>query len=166
MAGECAACGGKCCRWAKGFWNPSMLTKKEIEAIRKLTGRDDFYTRDQGHFVMKNKGRGNINCIFLDESSRMCPIYESRPLECELFPLDIKMDGGKLVWSLCLKCPAAEKAVKDAGIREDFERMAKELDAVVAKKYPKESIMEFATFFDHESEEIKYLKICESKIRL
>jgi Fe-S-cluster containining protein len=45
-------------------------------------------------------------CMFLDQNSGKCTVYDRRPFDCRLFPLDIDEVDGKLWWLLSTECPA------------------------------------------------------------
>jgi len=87
----CAGCEGACCRGESGYiW----VKYPEMENIAKLLdiGLEDFakiYLKKVGHrysLVEKRLGDDDYACIFFDEESHRCAIYEARPRQCRTFP--------------------------------------------------------------------------------
>ena len=84
---ECTQC-GRCCGGSPGFvW----LTDEEAEKIARRLGIEntdrflDLYTRKIGA-RRSLKEFPNGDCVFLDEETRGCTIYEHRPLQCKTWP--------------------------------------------------------------------------------
>ncbi len=48
-------------------------------------------------------------CPMLDRLGRRCTIYETRPLCCRLFPLDVLSVDGRLQWAVANQCPEDRK---------------------------------------------------------
>jgi len=85
---ECTGC-GDCCTGAPGYvW----VTNEEIAAIaeRLALSVEEFEKR----FVRKvgvrktliDIAERNWDCVFLDEKSRKCTIYDHRPRQCRTWP--------------------------------------------------------------------------------
>jgi Fe-S-cluster containining protein len=51
--------------------------------------------------------RDDGSCIFFDQTTRRCNVYEHRPTDCRLFPLDIVSRGGEYYW-ICYDCGSHE----------------------------------------------------------
>lgn len=93
---DCTGC-GKCCQ-TKGevYLNPSET--KEAAAVLNMSideFKDKYTSRDvtgkkikDSWTVLKQKkdSKGIEGCIFLDEETKMCSIYEARPLQCSTYP--------------------------------------------------------------------------------
>jgi len=47
--------------------------------------------------AIKKKNDSN-NCVFWDESKRLCSIYEKRPFDCRAYPFDILLVDGEYHW--------------------------------------------------------------------
>lgn len=83
---ECTNCNTNpvCCSYFDEI-NPPCLNKEELEKIKKIIGKDNFYnTLDQNLFTLKTNGD---NCIFYNDNK--CRIYDNRPTDCKLYPFDI-----------------------------------------------------------------------------
>lgn len=87
----CQECKGACCRGESGYiW----ITPKEIERAAELIGVefDDFSSRFvkkvnyRYSLVEKRLEAGDVGCIFFDERSCSCTIYDARPSQCRSFP--------------------------------------------------------------------------------
>lgn len=84
---QCTAC-GDCCTGAPGFvW----VNKDEISAIAACIGETDveaferLYVRKVG--IRKSlKEFPNGDCVFFDDQSRKCKVYEARPRQCRTWP--------------------------------------------------------------------------------
>jgi len=76
---KCIAC-GICC----------IGTEMELlaEDIRRITARgykmEDFVVEKDGAYRLKNV---DGHCVFYDPQTRMCKIYDIRPVGCHIYPL-------------------------------------------------------------------------------
>jgi Fe-S-cluster containining protein len=76
---KCIAC-GVCC----------IGTEMELlaEDIRRITARgykmEDFVAEKDGVYRLKNV---DGHCVFYDPQTRMCKIYDIRPVGCRMYPL-------------------------------------------------------------------------------
>ena len=82
---KCKRC-GDCCRVVP------HLTKRDIERIKKLGFKKDFFVESISDInLMKMK---NNKCVFLkDEKKTSCKIYEARPRICRLYPTEVRDNG-------------------------------------------------------------------------
>jgi Fe-S-cluster containining protein len=83
---SCTQC-GNCCTGAPGFvW----INKAEIQALAAAKGEDvaefeDMYVRKVG--IRKSlREYPNGDCVFFDNDSRSCSVYEARPRQCRSWP--------------------------------------------------------------------------------
>lgn len=79
----CIPCGAWCCKGEAPYSSQEELTRLKVKKIGQ---------------------KADGSCQFLN--GNQCIEYESRPLECRLFPFDIKEIEGALTWILWLNCPA------------------------------------------------------------
>ena len=88
---QCASCGGHCCRGESGYiW----VKYDEIAQIAKhlALSIEDFatiYLKKAGHrysLIEKQLSEDDYACIFFDENSKQCSIYDVRPIQCRTFP--------------------------------------------------------------------------------
>lgn len=117
----CSHCSGdKCCGIVKekGLIGSVYLTQYDIDLIKSnlSLAEEDFiaYRRSSITFkkmtLLKNGQRNG--CIFFDKIKGRCKIYEYRPLDCRLFPLDIEKIEDKYFWILYdYICPISKKEV-------------------------------------------------------
>ena len=123
---KCSGC-GDCCTGAPGYvW----VNKAEIEAIADLLGMEfetfqADYTRKIG-IRRSLKEFSNGDCVFFDNESRKCEVYEDRPRQCRTWPF----------WESNLRTP------------EDWERTCDECPGSgTGKLYQLEEIEERRTTF-------------------
>jgi Fe-S-cluster containining protein len=102
-------CKSKCCKST-----PPALTTKDFNRITEAQNTEKWFhylnKEGKGTKVISKKGEG-IDCYFLSNEN-LCDIYKSRPLDCELFPIFLKIKEIKdneynirwLVWY----CPLTE----------------------------------------------------------
>jgi len=79
----CNPCGAWCCKGEAPYASKEELTLLNVKKIGQ---------------------RADGSCQFLKRNQ--CTEYQLRPLECRLFPFDIKEIEGALTWILWLNCPA------------------------------------------------------------
>ncbi|PAF48996.1 zinc/iron-chelating domain-containing protein [Helicobacter sp. 13S00401-1] len=89
----CEACGGKCCCGESGY---IFVSIEEMKAQAKFLGMDfdKFclqYIKKVGYkFSLLEKAASKkdlgLVCVFFDEKTKRCLIYEVRPKQCISFP--------------------------------------------------------------------------------
>lgn len=96
-------CCGSLCKGGK--IEPPFLTKHDLSAIKYFTGMkiEDFsetrinpYTGKSVFFLKTNKKQ----CFFFNPDEGKCKIHAIRPVDCRLFPLDIKKINSHYFWIL------------------------------------------------------------------
>lgn len=101
----CRECSGsKCCGNIKhgGTIEPPFLTFFDVARISRATGlaadefSDPVFNKVTGNHVRFLKTGSKHGCHFLEEGR--CSIHNNRPIDCRLFPLDVKKLGGVLTW--------------------------------------------------------------------
>lgn len=107
---ECTQC-GDCCTGAPGYvW----VNAQEIAAMAKRVGLSvaDFESR----FVRKVGIRRSLieydngDCVFFDNQSRRCQVYEARPRQCRTWPFwDSNLRSPQAWASTCEVCPGSGK---------------------------------------------------------
>lgn len=104
--GICKSCKGpRCCEMGSPF-----LTESDMGAIASYSGIsfDQFVELshdDKDRSCRRIKRNAVQGCWFYDATSRQCRIYEVRPLDCRLFPLDIALIENEYVWIMYTSCP-------------------------------------------------------------
>jgi Fe-S-cluster containining protein len=87
----CEECGGKCCTGESGYiW----VTPIEMQKIANFLNmsldsfKQTFLTKVGYKFSIKEKklGENNYACLFFDEKTSRCTIYDVRPNQCRTFP--------------------------------------------------------------------------------
>lgn len=75
------------------------LLPEDIERIESLGySLEYFAVNDNGIWRLKNI---NGHCVFYDEETRKCKIYEYRPIGCRLYPLNYDDEEGVVVDKAC-----------------------------------------------------------------
>lgn len=90
-------CGAECCSGA------IYLREEDVHQLREA-GHESFVTEEDGSRVMKTTDSGQ--CVFLGEDNR-CRVYQSRPLDCRLFPFGFQIEGDQLEVVLA-ECPLSQ----------------------------------------------------------
>ena len=108
---KCTQC-GDCCTGAPGFvW----VNKAEIEAIAAVLGYDDLdefenqYVRTIG--IRKSLIEfPNGDCVFFDNQTRHCKVYDARPRQCRTWPFWESNLLSEEDWErTCEECPGSGK---------------------------------------------------------
>ncbi len=91
--GKCGECGGKCCYGESGYIFASIAELERISAFLNIPFEDFClrYIKKVGtRFSLIEKKcddvEKGISCVFFDEKSLKCSIYEVRPKQCQTFP--------------------------------------------------------------------------------
>jgi len=105
----CRDCSGlHCCGICSegGVIEPPYLARYDIEKIEYFTGlkKEQFANEKKnpvtGNTMFTIKTKENEGCLFFDEEYGKCRIHSYRPMDCRLFPLDIRMREGNYCWAL------------------------------------------------------------------
>lgn len=105
----CSGC-GDCCTGAPGWvW----VNKQEIEDIAAVIGESDIeeferlYVRKIG--IRKSLIEfPNGDCVFFDEQTRGCNVYEARPRQCRTWPFWDSNLKSEATWKqTCEECPGS-----------------------------------------------------------
>ncbi len=88
-------------------FTPPPLCASEIEAIIRLTGRDDFYASGPEGPYLRQTGEGY--CIFYDRRNKLCRIYDVRPVDCRIFPVDFMVTDHGEAWWILWNCPLSRR---------------------------------------------------------
>jgi Fe-S-cluster containining protein len=87
----CEECGGKCCTGESGYiW----VTPIEMQKIANFLNipleefKQKFLIKVGYKFSIKEKllSKNNYACLFFDEKTNRCTIYDVRPNQCRTFP--------------------------------------------------------------------------------
>ena len=104
----CSEC-GDCCSGSPGYvW----VTAEEISVMAKALNHtvdefEDIYVRKIG--ARKSlKELPNYDCVFLDEKTRKCELYEARPTQCKTWPFWESNLRTPEDWQrTCVECPGS-----------------------------------------------------------
>lgn len=107
---ECTGC-GDCCTGAPGYvW----VNREEIATLAKAVGLevDEFekrYVRRVG--IRKSLIEyANGDCVFFDNQTRKCTVYEARPRQCKTFPFWQSNVATPERWKECSeRCPGVNQ---------------------------------------------------------
>ncbi|MGC8571260.1 YkgJ family cysteine cluster protein [Caldivirga sp.] len=95
VAFKCTLC-GLCCI------NTRMeLLPEDIERIEQLGYRLEDFAEFDGEYGVWRLRNVNNHCVFFDEESKKCRIYENRPVGCRLYPLNYDDEYGVVVDKYC-----------------------------------------------------------------
>ncbi len=105
---KCSGC-GDCCTGAPGYvW----INKQEISDMAAVVGMDvqefeDKYVRQIG--IRKSLVEfPNGDCVFFDNESRKCNVYNARPRQCKTWPFwDSNLKSPETWERTCEDCPGS-----------------------------------------------------------
>lgn len=85
---ECTEC-GHCCR-VRGSYAHVYMTDEELTGLAKLKGLSESEFRWR-YTTVDELGWTELlfdadRCVFLDDASNRCTVYEARPTQCRTFP--------------------------------------------------------------------------------
>ncbi|RLE67681.1 MAG: YkgJ family cysteine cluster protein [Thermoprotei archaeon] len=99
----CRSCGA-CCRATE-----MILTLSDVRRLEALGyRREEFAVKKGDHYVLRNVSGV---CYFYDERSKMCRVYDYRPIGCSLYPIVIDARTGELL--LDSFCPISRETTVD-----------------------------------------------------
>ena len=106
---QCTEC-GDCCTGAPGYvW----VNKQEIAAIAELIGEHDIegFERKSVRKIGIRKSLvelPNGDCVFFDNESRKCKVYQARPRQCRTWPFwDSNVRTPEAWQQTCEFCPGS-----------------------------------------------------------
>ncbi|GEM_PF-6865967 len=110
MNNDCVNCKSKCCM--AGLDYSAVMTKEEVDILENtLSTRPDlrgklssehFYYRDEKIDAYKMRKFENCRCVFWNPETFGCDVYQSRPLDCRIFPLEYRW----FRWLHSPQCPS------------------------------------------------------------
>src|SRR5262245_12780335 len=107
---ECTQC-GNCCTGAPGYvW----VNAAEIAALAQLVNEtvdafEEKYTRKVGNRTSLIE-YSNGDCVFFDNKSRRCTVYDARPRQCRTWPFWNSNLKSSSAWAhTCQVCPGSGK---------------------------------------------------------
>ncbi len=112
----CKACGGWCCQGENPFTDENEAC---FLGLGSLTSKEDG------------------SCILQDRQGA-CAQYSLRPFECRIFPLDVKLIGGRyhwIVWDICPLVPLL-----------DIEGLVEEFEHSLLPAYPDDYIQRYVDY--------------------
>lgn len=107
---ECSQC-GDCCSGSPGFVWVSTDEMRAIAATMNMSFDEfeDQYTKPWGA-RRSLKEFPNGDCVFLDEDTRGCSIYDVRPGQCRTWPFWASNLEDETAWKrTCEECPGSGK---------------------------------------------------------
>jgi Fe-S-cluster containining protein len=104
----CSGC-GDCCTGNPGFVWVNQAEVEAMAARMELSVGDfqDQYTRKVGARRSLNE-YDNGDCVFFDNQSRKCGVYELRPRQCRTWPFwDSNLKSPEAWAETCVECPGS-----------------------------------------------------------
>jgi Fe-S-cluster containining protein len=122
---ECQQCGG-CCSGAPGYvW----VDDGDVATIAaRLEMSEDEFRQAYTHHAkgkVSLRERANGDCVLLDEETRVCKVYDERPIQCRTWPWWPENVENQDAWALCeQQCPGIGKGRKHSAsyILQELER--------------------------------------------
>ena len=86
----CESCGGKCCVGESGYIFVTLEEARQISAFLKISFEDfalKYLKKVKYSFSLIEKPHpSGMACVFFDDDSGKCAIYDVRPKQCVSFP--------------------------------------------------------------------------------
>jgi len=114
----CLKCQG-CCRFreANSVWSPCLLDEEIQDLLdRKMPPAN--ISPDRKIQPIPDPKKDGFICPFLTAQDNKCKIYESRPLECKLYPFLISIRDKKVLLTVDLNCPYAKEKLNSKEFKE------------------------------------------------
>lgn len=112
-----------------------ILTPSDIVRIEKLGYDLREFTVKSSEYFYKLRNVSN-HCYFFDNTTKLCKIYEHRPIGCRIYPLVIVLDLGVItVDNICPardsvevedvieKLPLIAKVIKELGVKFNLSKV-------------------------------------------
>ncbi|MFH1199091.1 MAG: YkgJ family cysteine cluster protein [Candidatus Omnitrophota bacterium] len=120
----CLECKG-CCRFRdlNSAWSPALLNI-EIEKLMEDGISSLVITQEKHLRVEPFEGENNFVCALLNTADNKCKIYQTRPLECQIYPFVINLRKSKVFLAVDLRCPFAQSNKDSEEFKEYSEYLA------------------------------------------
>jgi uncharacterized protein len=113
LAFECTQCGNCCSGPGTGYvW----VSESEIHAIAKSIGMENELETFERKFTRRVGTRVSLveysdgDCIFLDQETRGCSVYASRPNQCRTWPFwSVNLESPKTWAKAARTCPGCNQ---------------------------------------------------------
>ena len=124
---DCAWCKSMCCK--AGYDYSALLTRAENERLRERVKNDpelaakcagDFSYFDARVGAYKMRKFADNRCVFWEPSTCACRVYEDRPADCRIFPLEYRW----FRWMHSPQCPS--KGFEKRGMLRQLDAYAPE----------------------------------------
>ncbi|MGV8172389.1 MAG: hypothetical protein ACP5OA_06885 [Candidatus Woesearchaeota archaeon] len=123
--GSCTSCNKGCCHNTDKFIRENECNKPEAKTFYETLRQTNNLTNNSTNNVIDNTGKTSV----IQEQ------YDNRPLECRLFPFDIKEIEGKLVWVKWNGCHASPKLDYEKFINFFERKFSREIPLGHIKQY-------------------------------
>lgn len=115
----CRSCGGRCCRGESGHIWVNAAEIERIAAYLRMSTVDfmaaSLHRVDGRLTIRERKTKKDYLCLFFEEQTSRCAIYEVRPLQCRQFPF---WDGFKGCRDRVMReCPGIRPYAEAAGLQ-------------------------------------------------
>jgi len=122
--GVCLSCQG-CCRFREEYsaWSPS-LTGEEVENFSRQGLPASLISVEKKIRVVSFDKEGIFICSLFNPEKNKCKIYESRPLECRLYPFLLNRKDKKIFLAVDTQCDYARDRVKTREFSEYAQYLA------------------------------------------
>ncbi|KPK97734.1 MAG: hypothetical protein AMJ95_07480 [Omnitrophica WOR_2 bacterium SM23_72] len=114
----CLSCRG-CCRFSQPetSWSPILLDP-EIQQLLEDNYPPSLISKTKRIRPVPDSQSDRFLCAFLNPDDNTCKIYNSRPLDCQLYPFMINRKDKKVFLACDLRCPFAEKNLEVGAFKE------------------------------------------------
>ena len=120
----CLSCDG-CCRFKEhdSQFRPKV-TKEEVDQIHAHRGSlaEKIFSKgmvDENNYLRTAECMGGFHCTFFNTHDHTCGICETRPFECQLYPILLIKKGEGITVGVHLNCPYVQEK-RDSLLFEDY----------------------------------------------
>ena len=175
LPGErCLAC-DVCCRFNEaGSLMAPVFSAEEMDAAERAGLAPSAFCRTgygRSEPILLEPGRDHAICPAFDENANTCRIYETRPLDCAIYPFVLSFDerGASVYLGGDLACPFVVDNLCSAAFRDHAQTLARRLDASLTPDLNRDS--RFIAWHRPEFEALAPLPamsaaVCRSDLRL
>ena len=135
----CLSCQG-CCRFtqANSVWSPCLLDQEIQDLLDKKIGQVCICA-DRRLVPIANPDKNGFICPCLELENNKCKIYSLRPFECQLYPFLISLRDNKVLLTIDLNCPYAQKNLKSREFKDYTKDLTAFLNSAAQKRILKDN---------------------------
>lgn len=123
-ARSCEDCDGRCCVGESGYIFVTLQEMRQISAFLKISFEDfalKYLKKVNYRFsIIEKPHPSGMACVFFDDDSKKCAIYDVRPKQCVSFPFweGFKHKSKNELQELLDLCPGVKVSIESKNLKE------------------------------------------------